>query len=121
MRKAKFFSAIFFLFFLASNSVLAETSSQSKHHSSTKHSTSKKSTSKHHYARHHRANRSQGPTVEEVPQEIFPPGHKFTPEEKAEASAIGVMVENGMWKEAFKASSKAAKEHPERWGLQAAP
>jgi tetratricopeptide (TPR) repeat protein len=120
MRKAKFFSAIFFLFCLGINSGLAETSSQSKHHSSTKHSTSKKSTSKHHYARHHRANRSQGPTVEEVPQEIFPPGHKFTPEEKAEASEIGAMVQNGLWKEAFKAATKAGKQHPERWWLHAA-
>lgn len=58
--------------------------------------------------------------VEQVPQEIFPPGHKFTPEEKAEASEIGVMVENGMWREAFKAATKAGKEHPERWWLQAA-
>jgi tetratricopeptide (TPR) repeat protein len=58
--------------------------------------------------------------VEAVPQEIFPPGHKFTPEEKAEASEIGALVENGMWKEAFKAATKAGKEHPERWWLQAA-
>ena len=103
---------------------VAETSSHSKHKSSNKHSSShsasKKSTSKHHYARHHRANRSQGPTVEEVPQEIFPPGHKFTAEEKAEASEIGAMVQNGMWKEAFKAATKAGKQHPERWWLQAA-
>jgi tetratricopeptide (TPR) repeat protein len=120
MRKAKFFSAIFFLFCLAITSGLAETSSQSKHHSSAKHSTSKKSSSKHHYARHHRANRSQGPTVEEAPQEIFPPGHKFTPEEKAEASEIGAMVQNGLWKEAFKAATKAGKQHPERWWLHAA-
>jgi tetratricopeptide (TPR) repeat protein len=74
----------------------------------------------HGYARHHRANRSQGPTVEQVPQEIFPPGHKFTPEEKAEASQIGALEENGLWKEAFKAATKAGKEHPERWWLQAA-
>jgi hypothetical protein len=105
-------------------------SSPNQHKTKTKHTSSKKQSSKHssskHFsgkhstARHHRANRSQGPTVEQIPEEIFPPGHKFTPEERAEASQIGVMVQNGMWKEAFKASSKAAKAHPERWWLQAA-
>jgi tetratricopeptide (TPR) repeat protein len=120
MRKAKFFSALFLLFCIAIEPSLAETSSRSKHKTSTKHATSKKGSSKHHYARRHRANRSQGPTVEQVPQEIFPPGHKFTPEEKAEASEIGALVENGKWKEAFKASTKAGKAHPERWWLQAA-
>jgi tetratricopeptide (TPR) repeat protein len=132
MRKAKIFSAFFLLFCLASNSVLAESSSGSKHKSSSKHTTSKHATStkhataksgssKHHYyARRHRANRSQGPTVEQVPQEIFPPGHKFTPEEKAEASQIGAMVENRLWKDAFKAATAAGKQHPERWWLQAA-
>ena len=62
----------------------------------------------------------KGQRSNEVPQEIFPPGHKFTPEEKAEASEIGALVQNGMWKEAFKAATKAGKEHPERWWLQAA-
>ena len=105
-------------------------SSQHKHKTTTKQTSSKKhgsrySSSRHAYVRHgvvkhHRASRSQGPTVEQVPEEIFPPGHIFTPEEKAEASEIGVLVQNGMWKEAFKASSKAAKAHPERWWLQAA-
>jgi tetratricopeptide (TPR) repeat protein len=80
----------------------------------------KRSGSKYRYTRHHRANRSQGPTVERVPEEIFPPGHKFTPEEKAEASEIGALEENGLWKEAFKAATKAGKQHPERWWLQAA-
>jgi tetratricopeptide (TPR) repeat protein len=126
MRKAKILSAFLFLFCLAINPGLAETSSRTKHKTSSKYATtnkhgaSKSGSSKHHYARHHRANRSQGPTVEQVPQEIFPPGHRFTPEEKAEASEIGVMVQNGMWKEAFKASTKAGKQHPERWWLQAA-
>jgi len=97
---------------------------KSKQTSSKKHS-SRNPSSKHAYARHgtgrhHRANKSQGPTVEQAPEEIFPPGHKFTPEERAEASEIGVMVQNGMWKEAFKTSSKASKAHPERWWLQAA-
>ena len=120
MRKAKILGAFIFLFWLAINPGVAETSSQSTHKSSGKHSTSKRGSAKHHYARRHRANRSQGPTVDQVPQEIFPPGHKFTPEEKAEASEIGVMVENGMWKEAFKAATKAGKQHPDRWWLQAA-
>ena len=124
MRKAKLFSAFFFLGCLAINTGVAETSGSSKHKTSSKHSSShsasKKGTSKHLYARHHRANRSQGPTVETVPQEIFPPGHKFTPEEKAEASQIGAMVQNGMWKEAFKAATNAGKQPPERWWLQAA-
>src|ERR1700751_2224304 len=93
---------------------------QSSGHSSSKHTYSRHVYSRHGVARHHRANRYQGPTVEQVPEEIFPPGHKFTPEEKAEASQIGALVQNGMWKDAFKASLKAAKEHPERWWLQAA-
>jgi tetratricopeptide (TPR) repeat protein len=93
---------------------------QSSGHSSSKHTYSRHVYSRHGVARHHRANRYQGPTVEQVPEEIFPPGHKFTSEEKAEASQIGALVQNGMWKDAFKASSKAAKEHPERWWLQAA-
>ncbi|PWT87035.1 MAG: hypothetical protein C5B58_00450 [Acidobacteria bacterium] len=91
-----------------------------KSHGSEHSSSANRSHAKHRVARHHRANRSQGPTVEQAPEEILPPGHKFTPEEKAEASEIGVLVQNGMWKEAFKVSSKAAKSHPERWWLQAA-
>ena len=58
--------------------------------------------------------------VEEIPQEIFPQGHKFTPEEKTQASEIGVMVQNGMWKEVFRTTTRATKEHPERWWLQVA-
>jgi tetratricopeptide (TPR) repeat protein len=132
MRNAKIFSAFLLLFCLANNAVPAESSSGSKHKTSSKHTTSKNATSKkhstskggsskhHYYTRRHRANRSQGPTVEQVPQEIFPPGHKFTPEEKAEASQIGAMVENRLWKDAFKAATAAGKQHPERWWLQAA-
>src|SRR5580704_16599632 len=115
MRKAKILTAILFLSYIATNPASAEASSRLKHKNTSKHASSK-----HHYAKHYRANKSQGPTVEQVPEEIFPPGHKFTPEERAEASEIGVLVQNGMWKEAFKASSKAAKAHPERWWLQAA-
>jgi tetratricopeptide (TPR) repeat protein len=98
-------------------------SSSKKHgsgHTSSRHTYSKHVYSRHGVVRHHRANRSEGPTVEQIPEEIFPPGHKFTPEERAEASEIGALVQNGMWKDAFKASSKAVKEHPERWWLQAA-
>jgi len=121
MRKAKILTAILFVSFLATNPASAEASSRLKHKNTSKHASSTRhSSSKHHYAKHHRANKSQGPTVDEVPQEIFPPGHKFSPEEKAEASEIGALVENGMWKEAFKAATKAGKEHPERWWLQAA-
>jgi tetratricopeptide (TPR) repeat protein len=112
MRKAKILTAVLFLCWFAADPASAEASHRLKHKS--QHASSK------HYPRRHRANKSQGPIVEQVPQEIFPPGHKFTPEEKAEASEIGAMVENGMWREAFKAATKAGKEHPERWWLQAA-
>jgi tetratricopeptide (TPR) repeat protein len=143
MRTAKILTAILFLFSIATNPASAEASSGTKHKSTTKSTTkhassskhtasnkhagsskhassNKRASSKHHYAKHYRANKSQGPTVEQVPQEIFPPGHKFTPEEKAEASEIGALVQNEMWKEAFKMATKAGKEHPERWWLQAA-
>ncbi len=74
-----------------------------------------------HYSRRHfAARRDQGPRQEQPPEEVFPPGHKFTPEEKAEVSVLGVYVQNGMWKDALKFSTKALKEHPERWWLQAA-
>jgi tetratricopeptide (TPR) repeat protein len=109
MRNAKILTALLVLFYIVTNPAFAEASSRLKH-----------KYSRHHYAKHYRANKSQGPTVEQIPQEIFPPGHKFTPEEKAEASEIGAMVQNGMWKEAFKAATKAGKQHPERWWLQAA-
>jgi tetratricopeptide (TPR) repeat protein len=115
MRQAKILTAVLFLCCFATNPAAAEASHRLKHKTKNEHASSK-----HHYAKRHRANKSQGPMVEQVPQEIFPPGHKFTPEEKAEASEIGVMVENGMWREAFKAATKAGKEHPERWWLQAA-
>jgi tetratricopeptide (TPR) repeat protein len=90
-----------------------------QHHSS---HTSRLASSRHsHSSRRHRAAaKSQGPTQQEVPEEILPPGHRFTPEEKAEVSALGVYVANGMWKDALKFSTKAVKEHPERWWLQAA-
>ena len=125
MRNANLSGVILLLICLLSDPAYAlSTQHKGKHTSSnkqsSKHSSSKHSYSRHRLARHHRANRSQGPTIEQVPEEIFPPGHKFTPEERAEASEIGAMVQNGLWKEAFKASSKAAKIHPERWWLQAA-
>ncbi|MGA8658378.1 MAG: hypothetical protein WB586_19735 [Chthoniobacterales bacterium] len=74
----------------------------------------------HTVAHHHAAKHNQGPSQEQTLEEIFPPGHKFTPEEKAEASALGVFVDNGMWKDAFKYTNHAVKQHPERWWLQAA-
>ena len=119
MRNAKILTAILVLSYIATNPAFAEASSRLKHKNTSKHASSNKH-SRHHYAKHYRANKSQGPTVEQIPQEIFPPGHKFTPEEKAEASEIGAMVANGMWKEAFKAATEAGKQHPERWWLQAA-
>lgn len=68
--------------------------------------------------KHRIARKGQGPT--QSFDEIFPPGHKFTPEEKAEASAFGVFCENGQWKDAYKFVTKAVKQHPERWWLYAA-
>jgi tetratricopeptide (TPR) repeat protein len=126
MCKAKIFCILLLLFSLEICPSVAYETSNSNHKAS--HSLAKSNRhvathgrgTSHRYARHHRANRSQGPTVEQVPQEIYPPGHKFTPEEKAEASQIGVLEQNGLWKEAFKAATKAGKEHPERWWLQAA-
>jgi tetratricopeptide (TPR) repeat protein len=105
---------------LATSQVDAATRHASKHGHSQ--STKGRHASKggRHSSRHHRANRNQGPTVEQVPEEIFPSGHKFTPEEKAEASEIGVMVQNSMWKDAYKLATKGSKQHPERWWLQAA-
>jgi tetratricopeptide (TPR) repeat protein len=134
MRTATALSVFLVFMSFLTNGAFAETSSGTKHKTLTKHSTSSKKSSKHssnndskshakgskiRYTRH-RANKTQGPTVEQVPQEIFPEGHKFTPEEKAQASEIGVLVQNGMWKEAFKTTTRATKEHPERWWLQAA-
>ncbi len=126
MWKSKIFCILLLLFSLETTSALAKQTTHSNHkasHSLAKsnhHVTSHGRGSGHGYARHHRASRSQGPTVEQVPEEIFPPGHKFTPEEKAEASEIGALEQNGLWKEAFKAATKAGKQHPERWWLQAA-
>jgi tetratricopeptide (TPR) repeat protein len=126
MCKAKIFCILLLLFSLEISPVVANETTNSNHkasHSlakSNRHATTHGRGTSHRYARHHRANRSQGPTVEQVPQEIYPPGHKFTPEEKAEASQIGVLEQNGLWKEAFKAATKAGKQHPERWWLQAA-
>jgi len=121
MSKAKIFCLLILLVSVGISPALAKKATHSNHKAS--HSLAKANrhvTTRHRYAGHHRANRSQGPTVEPIPQEIFPPGHKFTPEEKAEASEIGALEQNGLWKEAFKAATKAGKQHPERWWLQAA-
>jgi tetratricopeptide (TPR) repeat protein len=53
-------------------------------------------------------------------EEIFPPGHRFTQEEKAEASALGLYMQNGLWKDAYKYSTRAGRQHPDRWWLHAA-
>ena len=116
MRTATALSIFLVFFSFLTDGAYAETSSGTKQKTPTKHTTSSKKSSKHssnsnskHHTKgskirytRHRANKTQGPTVEQVPQEIFPEGHKFTPEEKAQASEIGVLVQNGMWKEAFK-------------------
>jgi tetratricopeptide (TPR) repeat protein len=70
--------------------------------------------------KHRIARKGEGPAPTQSFDEIFPPGHKFTPEEKAEASAFGVFCENGQWKDAYKFVTKAVKQHPERWWLYAA-
>ena len=75
---------------------------------------------RHRIARHHAAKHNQGPSQEQTIEEIFPPGHKFTPEEKAEASALGAFVDNGMWKDAFKYTNHALKAHRDGWWLHAA-
>jgi tetratricopeptide (TPR) repeat protein len=62
----------------------------------------------------------QGPVRTETLEEIFPPGHRFTDEEKAEASALGVYMQNGLWKDAYKYSTRAGRHHPNRWWLHAA-
>ena len=74
----------------------------------------------HRLSKHRIARRGQGPAPNQSFDEIFPPGHKFTPEEKAEASAFGVFCENGLWKDAYNFATKAVKQHPERWWLYAA-
>jgi tetratricopeptide (TPR) repeat protein len=119
MYSARIFCIVLLLFSLGTGPALAKKRTEQTH-SHANHKASHSLHYSHAYARHHRANRSEGPTVEQVPQEIFPPGHKFTPEEKAEASEIGALEQNGLWKEAFKAATKAGKQHPERWWLQAA-
>jgi tetratricopeptide (TPR) repeat protein len=70
--------------------------------------------------KHRAARKSQGPAREESFEEVFPPGHKFTPDEKAEASILGTYFANAMWKDAYKLSTKSVKQHPERWWLHAA-
>jgi len=127
MWKAKIFCILLLLFSVGTSPALTKEATHSNHkasHSLAKSNrrvtTTRSRRTGHGYARHHRASRSQGPTVEPVPEEIFPPGHKFTPEEKEEASEIGALEQNGLWKEAFKAATKAGKQHPERWWLQAA-
>src|SRR5258708_30478141 len=70
--------------------------------------------------KHRAARKGQGPAREESFEEAFPPGHKFTPDEKAEASTLGPYFANAMWKDAYQFSTKSVKQHPERWWLHAA-
>jgi tetratricopeptide (TPR) repeat protein len=90
--------------------------------SSSTHKTTKKTQAAkmHRLSKHRIARKGQGPAPNQSFDEIFPPGHKFTPEEKAEASAFGVFCENGQWKDAYNFVTKAVKQHPERWWLYAA-
>ncbi len=105
----------------AKHSTTSERSSVSRGKGSRRHRDKiARSSHYHHSRRHFAARRDQGPRQERPPEEVLPPGHRFTPEEKAEVSALGVYVENGMWKDALKFSTKAVRAHPERWWLQAA-
>jgi tetratricopeptide (TPR) repeat protein len=90
--------------------------------SSSTHKSTKKSQAvkMHRLSKHRIARKGEGPAPNQSFDEIFPPGHKFTPEEKAEASAFGVFCENGQWKDAYNFATKAVKQHPERWWLYAA-
>jgi tetratricopeptide (TPR) repeat protein len=81
---------------------------------------SKSSSKRRSQTKHRAARKSQGPAREESFEEVFPPGHKFTPEEKAEASTLGTYFANAMWKDAYKLSTKSVKQHPDRWWLHAA-
>jgi tetratricopeptide (TPR) repeat protein len=96
---------------------VSEVSASSSTHKSTKNSQAAKM---HRLSKHRVARKGQGPAPSQSFDEIFPPGHKFTPEEKAEASAFGVFCENGQWKDAYNFATKAVKQHPERWWLYAA-
>src|SRR5260370_2369814 len=70
--------------------------------------------------KHRAARKSQGPAREESFEEVFPPGHKFTPDEKAEASTLGTYFANAMWKDAYKLSTKSVKQIPSPCGLHGA-
>jgi tetratricopeptide (TPR) repeat protein len=96
---------------------VSRVSASSSTHQSTKKSQAAKM---HRLSRHRIARKGQGPAPQQSFDEIFPPGHKFTPEEKAEASEFGVFCENGLWKDAYNFATKAVKQHPERWWLYAA-
>ena len=97
----------------SASSSSAQTSAANKSQAAKGHT--RRSLSKHRIAR-----KGQGPAPPQSFDEIFPPGHKFTPEEKQEASAFGVFCDNGQWKDAYKFVTKAVKQHPERWWLYAA-
>jgi hypothetical protein len=127
MRFAKVTGALWLLTSLVLPPVVAKTSPSLRASSNsatvflTKKTSKSKSTNKRRSAGKHRAaKKSQGPAREESFEEVFPPGHKFTPEEKQEASLLGTYFGNAMWKDAYKLSTKSVKQHPDRWWLQAA-
>jgi tetratricopeptide (TPR) repeat protein len=105
---------------LLSGASPALASSSSSQKAAAKKSQAAKGHSRRSLTKHRIARKGQGPAPTQSFDEIFPPGHKFTPEEKAEASAFGVFCENGQWKDAYKFVTKAVKQHPERWWLYAA-
>jgi tetratricopeptide (TPR) repeat protein len=102
---------------LLSGASPASASSSSAQESAAKKSQAAKGHTRLSLTKHRIARKGQGPASFD---EIFPPGHKFTPEEKQEASAFGVFCDNGQWKDAYKFVTKAVKQHPERWWLYAA-
>jgi tetratricopeptide (TPR) repeat protein len=106
--------------FLVAIGLLNAASPASASSTSSRQKAAAKGHSKRSLTKHRIARRGQGPAPTESFDEIFPPGHKFTPEEKAEASAFGVFCENGQWKDAYNFVTKAVKQHPERWWLYAA-
>jgi tetratricopeptide (TPR) repeat protein len=106
----------FFLLTMCLLSAVSEASASS----STQKSKKSQAAKMHRLSRHRIARKGQGPAPSQSFDEIFPPGHKFTPEERAEASEFGVYCENGLWKDAYNFATKAVKQHPERWWLYAA-
>lgn len=98
----------------------ASASSSAAHKSALKKKESANAHSRRSLSKHRIARKGQGPAPPQSFDEIFPPGHKFTADEKTEASQFGIFCENGLWKDAYNFATKAVKQHPERWWLYAA-